>query len=46
MTYNGTVCTVKRDGRPSGVEMVTLTEKLTNIKYELLSAYFVRDIQL
>ena len=44
-SYNGTVCTVKRDGRPGGVQMVTFTEKLTNLKYELLMAYFDRDIK-
>jgi hypothetical protein len=39
-----TVSTVKRDGRSGGVQMVTLTEKLTNLKYELLMAYLYRDI--
>jgi hypothetical protein len=28
-----------------GVQMITFTEKLTNLKYELLMAYFDRDIQ-
>jgi hypothetical protein len=42
---NGTVCTVKQDGRPYGVQMVALTEKLTNLKYELLMACLDRDIQ-
>ncbi len=45
VTNNGTVCTVERDGRSSGVKMITFTEKLTNLKYELLMAYFDRDIQ-
>ena len=43
--HNGTVCTVERDGRPGGVQIITFTEKLTNLKYELLMAYFDRDIQ-
>ena len=46
VAYNGTVCIVKRDGQPSGVQMITLTEKLTNLKYKLLLADFDRDIQL
>jgi len=46
MSNNGTVCTVKRDGRPGGVQMITFTEKLTNLKYELLMAYFDRDIRI
>jgi len=45
ISYNGTVCTVKRDGRPGGVQMITFTEKLMNLKYELLMAYMSRDIQ-
>jgi hypothetical protein len=45
-TYNGTVCTVERDGRPSGVQIITFTEKLTNLKYELLMAHFDRDIRI
>jgi hypothetical protein len=44
MANNGTVCTDKRDGWPYGVQMVTPTEKLTNLKYELLLAYLDRDI--
>jgi hypothetical protein len=36
---------LERDGRPSGVQIITFTEKLTNLKYELLMAYFDRDIQ-
>ncbi len=44
MTNNGTVCTVKRDGRPGGMQIITFTEKLTNLKYELLMAYFGGDI--
>jgi len=43
--YNGTVYTVERDRRPGGVQMITFTEKLKNLKYELLMAYFDRDIQ-
>ncbi len=39
------VCTVERDRRPGGVQMITFTEKLTNLKYELLMDYFDRDIQ-
>ncbi len=27
---NGTVCTVKRDGRSGGMKMIAFTEKLTN----------------
>ena len=46
IAYNGPVCTVKRDGRPGGVQMITSTEKLTNLKYELLMAYFDRDIRI
>jgi hypothetical protein len=42
---NGTVCTVERDGRPGVAQIITFTEKLTNLKYELLMAYFGRDIQ-
>jgi hypothetical protein len=45
VSNNGTVCTVERDRRPGGVQMITFTEKLTNLKYELLMAYFDRDIQ-
>ena len=45
MTDNGTVCAAKRDGRSGGVQMITLTEKLTNLKYERLMASFDRDIQ-
>jgi hypothetical protein len=37
-SHNGPVCTVKRDGRPGGVQMITFTEKLTHLKYELLMA--------
>ena len=44
-SYNGTVCTVKRDGRLGEVQMITFIEKLTNLKYELLMAYLNRDIQ-
>jgi hypothetical protein len=44
LSYNGTVCAVKRDEIPGEVQMVTLTEKLTNLKYELLMAYLYRDI--
>ncbi len=43
--YNGTVSAVKRVGRPGGVQMITLTERLTYLKYELLMAYFDWDIQ-
>jgi hypothetical protein len=41
---NGTVCTVKRDERSGGVQMITFTEKLTNLKYELLMAYLEQVI--
>ncbi len=44
--HNGTVCTIERDGRPGGVQMVTFTEKLTHLKYELLMAYLDRDIRI
>jgi hypothetical protein len=43
---NGTVCTVKQDGRPYRVQMITLTHKLMNLKYELLMAYLDRDIRI
>ena len=43
--YNGTVCTVKRVGRWSVVQMITFIEKLKHLKYELPMAYFNRDIQ-
>ena len=32
-THNGTVCTVERDRRSDGVQIITFTEKLTNLKY-------------
>jgi hypothetical protein len=35
-SYNGTVCPVKQDGRPYRVQMIILTEKLKNLKYEPL----------
>jgi hypothetical protein len=41
---NGTVYTNKRDGRSYRVHMVTPTEKVTNLKYELLMVYLDRDI--
>ncbi len=44
-SHNGTVCAVKQDGRPGDVQMITLTEKLTHLKYELLMACIDRDIQ-
>jgi hypothetical protein len=44
--YNGTVCTDEQIGRPGGVQMITFTEKLTNLKYELLMAYLDRDIRI
>ncbi len=43
--YNGTVCIVERDGRSGRTKMIPLTEKLLNLKYELLVAYLDRDIQ-
>jgi hypothetical protein len=43
--YNGTFSAVKRVGRLGGVQMITLTERLTYLKYELLMAYFDWDIQ-
>ncbi len=46
VSYNGTVCTVKQIGRACGVKMITLIEKLTNLKYELLMAYLERDIRI
>ena len=42
---NGTVYTVERDGRPVGMQMITFTENLTNLKYELLMTYLERDIE-
>jgi hypothetical protein len=44
MANNGTVYTDKRDGRPCGLQIVIPTEKLTNLKYELLMAYLDKDI--
>jgi hypothetical protein len=43
---NGTVCTDKQDGRPYGVQMITFTEKVTNLKYELLMGYLDRDMRI
>jgi hypothetical protein len=43
---NGTVCTVEQIGRACGVKMITLIEKLTNLKYDLLLAYLERDIRI
>jgi hypothetical protein len=38
-TNNGTVCTVKQDGRPYRVQMITFTEKLKNLKYANFKAF-------
>ncbi len=46
LSHNGTVCTVKRDGRSGGVQIITFTEKLTNLKYELLMAYLEQVIYI
>ncbi len=43
---NGTVCSVKQDGRPYRVQMITLTEKLNNLEYELMMTYLERDIRI
>ncbi|MBA7567841.1 hypothetical protein ES708_09559 [subsurface metagenome] len=45
ITDNGTVSTDEQIGRPRKVQMITLIEKLTNLKYELLMVHFVRDDQ-
>ncbi len=45
-SYNGTVCFVKQDGESYRLQMITLTEKLKNLKYELLIAYLDRDIRI
>ena len=39
------MCIDKQEGWPYGIQMVTFTEKLTNLKYELLMVYLDRDIQ-
>ncbi len=46
ISNNGMVCTDRQDGRPYSVQMVTLTKKLMNLKYELLMAYLGRDIRI
>jgi hypothetical protein len=43
--HNGTVCTGKQDGSYR-VQMITLTEKLMNLKYDLLMDYLDRDIRI
>jgi hypothetical protein len=43
---NGTICTDQQIGRPCVVQMITLIEKLTNLKYELLMAYLDIDIRI
>jgi len=45
ISHNGTDCTVKRDGRTGGMQIMTFIEKLMSLIYELLIAYFDRDIQ-
>ena len=45
-SYNGRVCTDKRNGWPCWSQMITFTEKLTNLKYELPMAYLDRDIRI
>ena len=45
VTNNKTARSVKRDGRRGVVQMITSTEKLAHLKYELLVAYFDRHIQ-
>jgi hypothetical protein len=46
ISHNGTVCTVEQIGRACGVKMITLIDKLTNLKYDLLLAYLERDIRI